>query len=192
MTWRGALVAVPRGLGRMPLTGPPRSPAPLERSPAFYERYLGLKRSDAGPPHAVVFDTQADRVRRPRRRPRGRPGRHRPAGPGDGAMAARPRRAGHPRRPLRRRRDDRLGPRRRTVRPHVHFRGPRRLPGDPARPRLTPSKRTAHWKAEPASVRENQDLYLEWTRAPPLSSVLRHAFSPNAATIAVSGKLDQC
>ncbi|SDO70227.1 VOC family protein [Actinacidiphila guanduensis] len=29
----------------------------LERSAAFYERYLGLKRSDAGPPHAVVFDT---------------------------------------------------------------------------------------------------------------------------------------
>jgi predicted enzyme related to lactoylglutathione lyase len=25
---------------------------------AFYERYLGLKRSDAGPPHAVVFDTK--------------------------------------------------------------------------------------------------------------------------------------
>jgi len=30
----------------------------LERSAAFYERYLGLKRSDAGPPHAVVFDTR--------------------------------------------------------------------------------------------------------------------------------------
>src|ERR1700682_759933 len=29
----------------------------LERSAAFYEQYLGLKRSDAGPPHAVVFDT---------------------------------------------------------------------------------------------------------------------------------------
>ena len=29
----------------------------LERSAAFYERYLGLKRSDAGPPHAVVFGT---------------------------------------------------------------------------------------------------------------------------------------
>jgi predicted enzyme related to lactoylglutathione lyase len=25
---------------------------------AFYERYLGLKRSDAGPQHAVVFGTQ--------------------------------------------------------------------------------------------------------------------------------------
>jgi hypothetical protein len=25
---------------------------------AFYEQYLGLKRSDAGPPHAVVFDTK--------------------------------------------------------------------------------------------------------------------------------------
>ena len=30
----------------------------LERSAAFYERYLGLKRSGAGPPHAVVFDTK--------------------------------------------------------------------------------------------------------------------------------------
>jgi predicted enzyme related to lactoylglutathione lyase len=30
----------------------------LERSAAFYERYLGLARSQAGPPHAVVFDTQ--------------------------------------------------------------------------------------------------------------------------------------
>ena len=30
----------------------------LERSAAFYEQYLGLKRSVAGPPHAVVFDTK--------------------------------------------------------------------------------------------------------------------------------------
>jgi predicted enzyme related to lactoylglutathione lyase len=30
----------------------------LERSAAFYERYLGLVRSPAGPPHAVVFDTK--------------------------------------------------------------------------------------------------------------------------------------
>ncbi|MGD1059653.1 MAG: VOC family protein [Solirubrobacteraceae bacterium] len=30
----------------------------LERSAAFYQQYLGLKRSDAGPPHAVVFDTK--------------------------------------------------------------------------------------------------------------------------------------
>ena len=29
----------------------------LERSAAFYQRYLGLTRSTAGPPHAVVFDT---------------------------------------------------------------------------------------------------------------------------------------
>jgi predicted enzyme related to lactoylglutathione lyase len=29
----------------------------LERSAAFYQQYLGLKRSDAGPPHAVVFAT---------------------------------------------------------------------------------------------------------------------------------------
>src|SRR5256885_14952947 len=30
----------------------------LERPAAFYEQYLGLKRSDAGPPHAVAFDTK--------------------------------------------------------------------------------------------------------------------------------------
>jgi predicted enzyme related to lactoylglutathione lyase len=30
----------------------------LDASQAFYERYLGLVRSQAGPPHAVVFDTE--------------------------------------------------------------------------------------------------------------------------------------
>ena len=30
----------------------------LDASQAFYERYLGLVRSPAGPPHAVVFDTE--------------------------------------------------------------------------------------------------------------------------------------
>ncbi|MDQ1595935.1 MAG: hypothetical protein QOH40_2491 [Arthrobacter pascens] len=30
----------------------------LERSASFYEQQLGLTRSKAGPPHAVVFDTQ--------------------------------------------------------------------------------------------------------------------------------------
>jgi catechol 2,3-dioxygenase-like lactoylglutathione lyase family enzyme len=30
----------------------------LAASQAFYERYLGLVRSPAGPPHAVVFDTK--------------------------------------------------------------------------------------------------------------------------------------
>ena len=30
----------------------------LERSAAFYEQYLGLVRSPAGPPHAVVFETK--------------------------------------------------------------------------------------------------------------------------------------
>jgi hypothetical protein len=30
----------------------------LERSAAFYEQHLGLKRSAAGPPHAVVFGTK--------------------------------------------------------------------------------------------------------------------------------------
>lgn len=30
----------------------------LDASQAFYEKYLGLERSPAGPPHAVVFDTK--------------------------------------------------------------------------------------------------------------------------------------
>ncbi|MFI5912242.1 VOC family protein [Dactylosporangium sp. NPDC051541] len=30
----------------------------LDAAQAFYERYLGLVRSPAGPPHAVVFDTK--------------------------------------------------------------------------------------------------------------------------------------
>jgi predicted enzyme related to lactoylglutathione lyase len=30
----------------------------LERSAAFYQRYLGLERSEGGPPHAVVFATR--------------------------------------------------------------------------------------------------------------------------------------
>jgi predicted enzyme related to lactoylglutathione lyase len=30
----------------------------LERSAAFYERFLGLTRAAGGPPHAVVFDTK--------------------------------------------------------------------------------------------------------------------------------------
>ncbi len=30
----------------------------LDASQAFYETYLGLARSPAGPPHAVVFDTK--------------------------------------------------------------------------------------------------------------------------------------
>lgn len=30
----------------------------LDASAAFYQQYLGLVRSPAGPPHAVVFDTQ--------------------------------------------------------------------------------------------------------------------------------------
>jgi catechol-2,3-dioxygenase len=67
----------------------------LERSAVFYQQYLGLKRSDAGPPHAVVFDTKPI------------------------AFAVR------------------LSARRRAVRPHFHVRGPRRLPGDPPRPRLS-------------------------------------------------------
>lgn len=42
----------------MPATGPDfisLQVRDLERSAAFYERYLGLARNPAGPPHAVVF-----------------------------------------------------------------------------------------------------------------------------------------
>lgn len=45
----------------MPATGPDfisLQVRDLDASQAFYERYLGLARSPAGPPHAVVFDTK--------------------------------------------------------------------------------------------------------------------------------------
>lgn len=45
----------------MPATGPDfisLQVRDLASSQAFYERYLGLVRSPAGPPHAVVFDTK--------------------------------------------------------------------------------------------------------------------------------------
>ncbi|MCT2086831.1 VOC family protein [Microbacterium enclense] len=44
----------------MPVTGPDflsLQVRDLDASRVFYERYLGLVRSPAGPPHAVVFDT---------------------------------------------------------------------------------------------------------------------------------------
>ena len=44
----------------MPATGPDflsLQVRDLDASQAFYERYLGLVRSPAGPPHAVVFET---------------------------------------------------------------------------------------------------------------------------------------
>src|SRR3954469_9659537 len=44
----------------MPATGPDfisLQASDLDASQAFYERYLGLVRSQAGPPHAVVFET---------------------------------------------------------------------------------------------------------------------------------------
>ena len=44
----------------MPVTGPDfisLQARDLSMSQAFYERYLGLVRSPAGPPHAVVFET---------------------------------------------------------------------------------------------------------------------------------------
>ena len=45
----------------MPATGPDfisLQVRDLDASQAFYERYLGLVRSPAGAPHAVVFDTE--------------------------------------------------------------------------------------------------------------------------------------
>lgn len=45
----------------MPATGPDfvsLQVRDLDASQAFYERYLGLVRSPAGPPHAVVFNTK--------------------------------------------------------------------------------------------------------------------------------------
>ncbi len=45
----------------MPATGPDfisLQARDLGASQAFYERYLGLVRSQAGPPHAVVFETK--------------------------------------------------------------------------------------------------------------------------------------
>src|ERR1700750_1857251 len=44
----------------MPATGPDfisLQARDLDASQAFYEKYLGLVRSPAGPPHAVVFET---------------------------------------------------------------------------------------------------------------------------------------
>src|SRR3954465_15872139 len=44
----------------MPVTGPDflsLQASDLGASQAFYEQYLGLVRSKAGPPHAVVFET---------------------------------------------------------------------------------------------------------------------------------------
>ncbi|MGK9147865.1 VOC family protein [Plantibacter flavus] len=45
----------------MPVTGPDfisLQVSDLDASQAFYEQYLGLVRSPAGPPHAVVFQTE--------------------------------------------------------------------------------------------------------------------------------------
>jgi predicted enzyme related to lactoylglutathione lyase len=45
----------------MPVTGPDfisLQARDLSASRTFYERYLGLVKSEAGPPHAVVFDTK--------------------------------------------------------------------------------------------------------------------------------------
>ena len=123
----------------MPATGPDfisLQARDLDASQAFYEQYLGLVRSQAGPPHAVVFETKPiafalrDIV----------PGTDLAsvAQPGIGAaiwlhatdvqdihdaLVA----DGH---------TDRLRTDRRALRPDVHLRRPRRLPGHSPRPRL--------------------------------------------------------
>ena len=130
----------------------------LERSAAFYEQYLGLKCSAAGPPHAVVFGTT--RSRSPfATSPRAPTWSDRAAGQGmtlwlhapdaqdiHDALAA----AGA---------HDHLSARRRAIRPHLHLRRPRRLPGDPPRPRLASwpgrdrAMRAASTTASPAPPR---------------------------------------
>ena len=82
----------------------------LERSARVLRAVPGAEALRAGPPHAVVFDTK----------PIAFAVRDVVAGTdsdaiasraiGDGDVAARARRAGHPRRPRRRRRGDRLAP----------------------------------------------------------------------------------
>ncbi len=123
----------------MPVTGPDfisLQARDLAASQTFYETYLGLVRSPAGPPHAVVFETTPiafalrDIV----------PGTdlESVAQPGIGGdLAARHRRAGHPRRARRRRPPDRRGADRRALRAHVHVRRPRRVPDHPSRPGVT-------------------------------------------------------
>lgn len=124
----------------MPVTGPDfisLQARDLAASQAFYEQYLGLVRSPAGPPHAVVFETKPiafalrDVV----------PGTDLAsvAQPGIGAaiwLHATDVQAIHDALvaawPHHRRRADR-----RPLRPDVHLRRPRRLPGHPPRPRLT-------------------------------------------------------
>jgi len=104
----------------------------LERS-ALLRAAPGLKRSDAGPPHAVVFDTK--RSRSPSRRRRGRHWTNRAAGQGM-ALCCTPRRAGHPRRPRSPAR--RSSQRQSTGRSAALSRSRTpTLPGDPPRPRLS-------------------------------------------------------
>ena len=108
----------------------------LERSAAFYEHYLGLKRSDAGPPHAVVFGTKPIAFAVRDVVAGDRPGAIAPPGQGMALWLHAPDAQDiHDASPPRH--DDRLSAGRRAVRPHLHVRGPRRLPGDPPRPRLS-------------------------------------------------------
>lgn len=127
----------------MPITGPDfisLQARNLSASQAFYEQYLGLVRSPAGPPHAVVFETKPiafalrDVI----------PGTDLTsvAQPGIGAaiwLHATDVQAIHDA-PGRRRPHHRLRADRRPLRPHLHLRRSRRLPGDAPRPPLTVSR----------------------------------------------------
>ena len=110
-------------MGRYPdPTSFPLQVRDLERSAAFYEQYLGLKRSDAGPPHAVVFGT--DPIASPSATHRGID-LDAIAGPGQGmALWLHAPDAQDIHDALRRRHGDRLSTHRRAVRPHFHVRDP--------------------------------------------------------------------
>ena len=142
----------------MPVTGPDfisLQATDLDASREFYERYLGLVRSQAGPPHAVVFETTPIAFALRDLVPRYRtllcsPARHRCRD-----LAPRHGRPSHPRCPGCRGSHHRLGAHRRPFRPHVHLCGPRRLPRHIARPRLSQPPRhvrcSAEWIARRAS-----------------------------------------
>lgn len=108
----------------------------LDASQAFYERYLGLVRSCGRTSARRRLRDEADRVRTPRRRPRHRSRLRRPARHRRRDLVPRDRRPSHPRRSRRRRPPHRLRADRRPLRPDVHLRRPRRLPGHSPRPRL--------------------------------------------------------
>ncbi len=112
--------------------------ATLDARRRFYERYLGLVRSPAGPPQRRGLRDRADRLRPART---SWPGPISPAQPALArrTLVPRDRRAGGPRRAGRRRAHDRHLAVRRTVRADLHLRGPGRVRDHAARPALSQS-----------------------------------------------------